>query len=68
MIMEKYKEELNSIHAPEDLILRTLSRVHEEEEKIKAEEDNKITDISDNYIYRNNADNSDNSCRLKPLQ
>ncbi|SNU09537.1 hypothetical protein SAMN06297422_12723 [Lachnospiraceae bacterium] len=61
MIMEKYKEELNSIHAPEDLILRTLSRVHEEEEKIKAEEDNKITDISDNYIYRNNADNSDNT-------
>ena len=37
MIMERYKEELNNLHAPEDLIMRTLMRVHEEEEKVKAE-------------------------------
>ncbi|SEP89103.1 hypothetical protein SAMN02910369_00782 [Lachnospiraceae bacterium NE2001] len=35
--MSSYKEELNNIHAPEDLILRTLSRVHEEEQKVQAE-------------------------------
>ncbi len=38
MIMERYKEELNNLHAPEDLIMRTLMRVHEEEEKVKAED------------------------------
>jgi len=35
--MSNYKEELNNIHAPEDLILRTLNKVHAEEEKYKEE-------------------------------
>ena len=35
--MEKFKEELNNIHAPEDLIMKTLARVHEEEKKVEEE-------------------------------
>ena len=37
MIMERYKEELNNIHAPEDLIMKTLLKVHEEEAKVEEE-------------------------------
>ncbi len=33
----QYKEELNNIHAPEDLIMKTLARVREEESKVQAE-------------------------------
>ena len=43
MNMERYKEELNNIHAPEDLILRTLARVHEEEKKVEAEKNIQAT-------------------------
>ena len=35
--MERYKEELNNIHAPEDLIMKTLLKVHEEEAKVEEE-------------------------------
>lgn len=33
----QYKNELNNIHAPEDLIMKTLARVREEEGKVQAE-------------------------------
>ena len=48
MIMERYKEELNNLHAPEDLIMRTLMRVHEEEEKVKAENATNIDAVPTN--------------------
>ncbi|MBR6402469.1 MAG: hypothetical protein IKS48_03715 [Eubacterium sp.] len=35
--MDKYKEELNDIHAPEALIMKTLAKVHEEEKKVEEE-------------------------------
>ncbi len=56
--MEKYREELNSIHAPEDLILRTLSRVKEEEARLEAE--NKAEQTSENYAEQQNENISDN--------
>ncbi|MCR5214269.1 MAG: hypothetical protein K6E10_07615 [Eubacterium sp.] len=34
---ENYKQELDNIHAPEALIMRTLDKVHEEERRISAE-------------------------------
>lgn len=37
MIMENYRKELNNLHAPEELILRTLARVQEEEQKVREE-------------------------------
>ena len=40
MDMKNYKDELNNIHAPEDLIKRTLEKVHEEQASIEAEEAN----------------------------
>ncbi len=54
--MERYKEELNNIHAPEALILRTLSRVHEEEKRIEAETSEKITENKVENIADNKAE------------
>ena len=49
--MERYKEELNNIHAPEALIMKTLARVHEEEKKVEAEKaENNITNNSTNNV------------------
>lgn len=51
----QYKEELNNIHAPEDLIMKTLARVREEENKVQAE---KAPVNTPNYIdptYSNNS-------------
>lgn len=51
--MSNYKEELNNIHAPEDLILRTLNKVHEEEKKVEAETEQKIeTTFNDSNVTR----------------
>lgn len=51
--MSNYKEELNNIHAPEDLILRTLNKVHEEEKKVEAETEQKIeTTYNDSNVSR----------------
>lgn len=51
--MSNYKEELNNIHAPEDLILRTLNKVHEEEKKVEAETEQKIeTTYNDSNVTR----------------
>ena len=51
--MSNYKEELNNIHAPEDLILRTLNKVHEEEKKVEAETEQKIeTTYNDSSVTR----------------
>ncbi len=43
--MSSYKEELNNIHAPEDLILKTLNKVHEEEKKVEAENEIKASSL-----------------------
>ena len=43
--MSSYKEELNNIHAPEDLILKTLNKVHEEEKKVEAEKEIKASSL-----------------------
>lgn len=48
--MENYKKELNNIHAPEDLILKTLARVHEEEKKVEAEKAAESTDKNSNVV------------------
>ena len=51
--MSNYKEELNNIHAPENLILRTLNKVHEEEKKVEAETEQKIeTTYNDSNVTR----------------
>ena len=51
--MSNYKEELNNIHAPEDLILRTLNKVHEEEKKVEAETEQKLeTTYNDSNVSR----------------
>jgi hypothetical protein len=42
-----YKEELNNIHAPEALIMKTLGKVREEEAKVEAEKAS-----NDNVIYK----------------
>ena len=48
--MENYKKELNNIHAPEDLILKALARVHEEEKKVEAEKAAESTDKNSNVV------------------
>lgn len=63
MIMENYKEELNNIHAPEDLILRTLQKVHEEEEIIQSEEKLQAAEINADEI--NTDTNKDNAGKDK---
>ena len=42
-----YKDELNNIHAPEALIMKTLGKVREEEAKVEAEKAS-----NDNVIYK----------------
>ena len=50
----QYKEELNNIHAPEDLIMKTLARVREEENKVQAEKAAETPNYIDS-TYSNNS-------------
>ena len=63
--LENYKEELNSIHAPEALIMKTLNRVHEEERKLREESDpgavENATVAEGNVSIENNSVNEDNN-------
>ena len=70
--MEKYIEEMNNIHAPEALILKTLARVHEEEQKVNEErsesgiQENQITGTE--YREAINKDNVNNVIEFVPSE
>ena len=70
--MEKYIEEMNNIHAPEALILKTLERVHEEEQKVNEErsesgiQENQITGTE--YREAINKDNVNNVIEFVPSE
>ena len=67
--MERYKEELNNIHAPEDLILKTLAKVHEEEKKVEAEKSQQafsnITNMADEFTATNNSSDTVNNVNYR---
>ena len=65
--MEKFKEELNNIHAPEDLIIKTLARVHEEEKKVEAEKAEK-TDKTETIEKIETAEKTDNAAETPEVK
>ena len=64
--LENYKEELNTIHAPEALIQRTLLMVHEEEARMEAE---KATDqLTNDFSSMDKAEGGMTADNYKPAK
>ncbi len=44
--MEDFKKTMNNLHAPEDLLRRTREKMHEENERLKAEEPTPVIEVA----------------------